>query len=362
MDPVTHFMTGACLGRAGLNRRTAYATLAATLAAEAPDIDVVMSFGGPVTGFAHHRGITHTLVGAPFMALAVTLVVYGIHRLLTRLRNKPPATSVRWGWVYLVALLADLSHLLLDLTNSYGLRPFAPFHPRWYSLDWVFIIDPLILLLLALGLGLPAIFGLVDREISRKRPLLPGRGLAIAALTGIGLLWALRHAEHAHAIALAIAATLDTGALSGEPLLRVAAEPYPLDPFHWHIIAETQNHYESADAHTLTDDVEPSGPPIDKPELTPSAAAAKQSYLGRVYLDWSSWPLTVDLGALPIPGAGELGVDPGPGWHTVRFTDMRYTYSLPGLGSSNQPPLAGWVYIDQALAVQAQVMNGRVQH
>ena len=36
MEPVTHFLTGACLGRSGFNRKTAYATLAMTLAAEAP--------------------------------------------------------------------------------------------------------------------------------------------------------------------------------------------------------------------------------------------------------------------------------------------------------------------------------------
>ena len=29
MEPVTHFLTGACIGRAGLNRKTAYATVAA---------------------------------------------------------------------------------------------------------------------------------------------------------------------------------------------------------------------------------------------------------------------------------------------------------------------------------------------
>ena len=32
MEPVTHFLTGACLARTGLNRATAYATLAVTLA------------------------------------------------------------------------------------------------------------------------------------------------------------------------------------------------------------------------------------------------------------------------------------------------------------------------------------------
>ncbi|MEO6828461.1 MAG: metal-dependent hydrolase, partial [Acidobacteriaceae bacterium] len=80
MDPVTHFLTGACLGRAGCNRTTAYATFAMVLAAEAPDIDIFWNLRGPVAGFEHHRGITHTLLGAPFMALLVTLVVWLWHR------------------------------------------------------------------------------------------------------------------------------------------------------------------------------------------------------------------------------------------------------------------------------------------
>jgi len=43
MEPITHFLTGACIGRAGLNRKTTYATLAAVLAAEAADLDVLWS-------------------------------------------------------------------------------------------------------------------------------------------------------------------------------------------------------------------------------------------------------------------------------------------------------------------------------
>jgi inner membrane protein len=352
MDPLTHFLTGACLGRAGLNRKTAYATLAATLAAEAPDIDVLASFRGPVTGFAHHRGITHTLLGAPFMALAILLIVYAFDRL----RRQPPPTPIHWLWVWLVALIADFSHLLLDLTNNYGLRPFYPFNPRWYSLDLVFIIDPLILLFLTLGLVLPAIFSLVDREMTRKRPPYPARGFALTALACIALLWALRNAEHAHALSLARSGSLDAGPLSGEPLLRIGAEPYPLDPFHWHVIAETQYRYETADVHTLTDSIEPGDTPTPKAPVTPAVAAAKQSYLGRVYLDWSSWPLTVDLGAAPIPGLE----DPQPGWHTVRFTDMRFAYARLGTGDS--PVLAGYVYVDALGQIETAAMNGRIQH
>jgi hypothetical protein len=44
LEPITHFLTGACMGRAGLNRKTALATLTLTLAAEAPDLDVIGAF------------------------------------------------------------------------------------------------------------------------------------------------------------------------------------------------------------------------------------------------------------------------------------------------------------------------------
>jgi len=37
LEPITHLLTGACLGRAGLNRKTALATATLTLAAEATD-------------------------------------------------------------------------------------------------------------------------------------------------------------------------------------------------------------------------------------------------------------------------------------------------------------------------------------
>ena len=79
MEPVTHFLTGACIGRAGLNRKTACATLAAVLAAEAADMDVLWSLRGPVEGLKHHRGITHTFVAAPVVAGVIVGLVGLLH-------------------------------------------------------------------------------------------------------------------------------------------------------------------------------------------------------------------------------------------------------------------------------------------
>src|ERR1700728_3510362 len=104
MEPVTHFLTGTCLGRSGFNRKTAYATLAMTLAAEAPDMDMLWGFRGPVAELEHHRGWTHSLVGAPVVALTVVALVWLLHRWR---RNKttlviPP----RWGLLFIFALIA----------------------------------------------------------------------------------------------------------------------------------------------------------------------------------------------------------------------------------------------------------------
>jgi inner membrane protein len=356
MEPVTHFLTGAVLSRAGFNRKAAYATLAMTLAAEAPDIDIFWGFRGPLDGFEHHRGITHTLLFAPVMALAVTGIVWLIHHF----RRKPAAARPhlpppRWLLLWFFALIADLSHLLLDFTNNYGLRPFFPFSPHWYAWSIVFIFDPVIFAALLSALVLPWLFGLADREMGVRRTPFRGRGLAITALTVIVLWWALRNAEHSHATAL-----VQTAAFTSQPIIRTGAEPYPVDPFHWRVIAETRDFYQTAEVHTLHDDVQPDTDILYKPPVTPAVAAAKQSWLGRAYLDWSKFPVVTDLGTVPVPY--ENVPPPQPGWHTVEFADLRFSYPSLGMGDSpNRNPLGAWVYIGPGNEVEGIFLSGKEQ-
>ncbi len=176
MEPVTHFLTGACIGRAGFNRKTAYATLAAVLAAEAADLDVVWGFAGPVEGLKHHRGITHTFWAVPVVAGVVVGAVWLLDRWLKARRRKvekndQPASSqpIHWGWLYLTACVAALSHLLLDWTNNYGVRPFFPFNPHWYAGSFMFIAEPVVWALLFLALFMPWVLGLADREIGARK-------------------------------------------------------------------------------------------------------------------------------------------------------------------------------------------------
>ena len=308
MEPVTHFLTGACLGRAGLNRKTALATLTLTLAAEAPDLDVFGALRGRAFSFAHHRGFTHSFLGVPLDALVVVGFVYLIWRLRGRKtkNNLPP----RWGLLFFYACLAGLSHILLDFTNNYGVRPFWPFSEKWYSWDIVFIVEPVMLGLLFLGLVVPLLFNLIDREIGARRGGPRGSVAATLALVGIVGMWGLRDYEHRRAIN-----ALESRTYDGADPQRVSAYPHMIDPFHWDGVVETPAFFALAPVNSLSPEVDPEGNLAIryKPEETQVTLAAKNSYLGRVYLDWAQYPIT-ETETLQHPQEGYI----------VRFLDLRY--------------------------------------
>jgi inner membrane protein len=376
MEPITHFLTGACIGRAGLNRKTAYATLAAVLAAEAADIDMFWGLAGPVEELKHHRGITHTFVAVPLVAAAAVGLVWAIDRLMRarrrrRLAASPPVApgaagpkalqQIRWGWLYLTAMISALSHLLLDWTNNYGLRPFFPFNPRWYAGSFVFIAEPVIWALLAAALVIPALLGLVGGEIGVRRTAFRGRGWAIFALTGIVLLWGWRWSEHGRARALA-----ENAQITSAPVKRMAFEPYPINPFRWHAILETDAYYQTAEIDTRTGEIvsDPQADVIYKPPANAATEAAKRTLLGQVYLDWGTWAGGRDVGQEPAPGMAPPQLPPNRTWTTVEFTDLRFDYPFLGLGAERTPnraPLSGWVYIVDGHDDAGEAMDGREQ-
>jgi len=366
MEPVTHFLTGACIGRAGLNRRTAYATLAATLAAEAPDLDILWGIAGPVVSFQHHRGITHTFLAAPFMAAIVTGFVWTLDRFVfPRIQRNPQ--PVRWLWVWIAALIAHLSHLLLDWTNNYGLRPFFPFNPRWYAGSFVFIAEPVLWALLLSALVFPWLLGLADREIGARRTQFRGRGWAIFALTAMVVFWCWRWTEHAKAQNLAQAAQV-----AAAPATRVAVEPYPINPWRWHVILETPTTWQTAEVDTRTGAVQsdPRTNSLFKPQDTPALEAAKRTQLGRVYLDWSQWPVVRDLGPTTIPGQPPPSFPANRKWSTVEFSDLRFAYNFLDTGMASSQPLdptltnsrlSGWIYILNGQEEAGQFLDGKEQ-
>lgn len=349
MEPVTHFLFGACLGRAGLNRKTALATLTLTLAAEAPDLDVIGGMiRGRAFGFAHHRGFTHSFIGLFLDAAAVVGFVYLLWRWRGR-RTKAPGPPVRWGWLFFFAYLAGLSHILLDFTNNYGVRPFWPFSGRWYSWDIVFIVEPVMLGLMILGLIAPGIFALIDREIGARRRAPRGRVAATIALAGIVLMWGVRDYEHRRAIN-----ALEARTYQNIDPQRVSAFPTYINPFHWYGVVETPAFFALAPVDSLEPEVDPDGRMQIryKPEETPVTIEAKKSYIGRVYLDWAQYPVTETE-----------QVETGEGGYVVRFQDLSYVQLPDAFGRSRGGhALSASVKLDKNLRVVGDVYGeGRNQ-
>ena len=342
MEPVTHFLTGACMSRAGFNRKTALATLTMVLAAEAADLDVLWAIKGPITTFQHHRGITHSFVGAPFVAAATVGFVYLLHRFWLRHRTpKRLGPPLRWGYLYFLALLAALSHLLLDYTTAYGIRLFEPFDWRWYSWDIVFIIEPVILVVLILGLVMPSLFGLINQEIGARSKGPIGRSGAIFALVCLVLIWGFRDYQHRRALN-AMGALLYQGSVP----TKMGAYPYWVNPFRWHGVVETESLFQTVPVNSMVPEVDAQSQARTyfKPEETPATQAAKASYFGRVYLDWAVFPLT-QTEKLEGNFKGYL----------VRFEDLRFEYpEMRGRGN-----LGGWVLVGPDLRVQEEGTNSQ---
>ncbi len=341
MEPVTHMLTGACLGRSGMNRTTALATVTMVMAAEIPDIDVLWYLRGPISGFAHHRGFTHTLAASPLMAALAVLAAYVIYRVQeARGRGGDPP---RWGLLYLYAWLAVLSHILLDYSNNYGIRPFAPWNPKWFSWDIAFIVEPVLLIVLILGLITPPLLALVQEEIAGRNRRGPrGRGGAIFALVAMLLLFWLRDFEHRKAV------TALRGRMYNEQEpLRVSAYPFAMNPFKWKGVVETSTSFQVMDVNSLTPEVDPQGraQTLYKPEETPASLSAKKSPLGRVYLDWAAYPW-LETQALPMPEGG----------YSVKFRDLRFAYLDTRMGT-----LGASVSLDKNLNVTEERFGGRVE-
>ena len=223
MDNLTHSLTGVFLSRAGLNRFAPDALPILVIAANAPDCDVVAFLGGPAALLHWHRNFTHSLFFSPLMAVASVLLV----RAFTRKRD-------HWLGAVAIAWIAVLSHLVLDLTNHYGVRLFEPFSAEWLHWDTTYVVDPILWAVLLLALFLPLLGRLLSSEMGQHRRKYPPRGWAIFALTFFLLYDCGRAVLHARAVA-----TLDARMYAGEAPIRVAAFPTLMNPLVWDGIAET---------------------------------------------------------------------------------------------------------------------------
>jgi membrane-bound metal-dependent hydrolase YbcI (DUF457 family) len=130
MDTITHGVAGALIAKSlSDSPHHKIARRAVLLGSVAPDLDLL---GGIITGdsifqLEFHRGITHSVIALPALALLLAYV-----------------TLRRWQGLAVIAAAYGLglaSHIFLDVITAYGTMIFQPLSRDRYTLDMVFIID-----------------------------------------------------------------------------------------------------------------------------------------------------------------------------------------------------------------------------
>ena len=307
MDSLTHTLTGLALSQAGLNRKTRFATLALVVGANLPDVDLVTRFAGATAFLRYHRGITHSILGVTVLGVLLAGVIYYLGRRKAPQKSGPPLDGC---WLLAICLVATSSNLLLDLTNPYGVRPFLPFSGRWYAWDIMFILDPLLLALMAVGLGVSMLLRLISEEVGARKPAF--RGGALFALCSLVTLCAVRDFAHRRVLGM-----LDAHIYAGENPQRVGAFPSPLNPFQWTGVVETDSVFHVLPANALGGDVDAEDTRIfRKAEPSPALEAATNTRSASLFLDFARFP----WGQVTETENG----------FSVTFQDLRYISLAPG--------------------------------
>jgi len=284
MDNLCHTLVGAALGEAGLRKRSPLATATLLIGANIPDVDGILYWmHRPVEALAFRRGWTHGVLAMAVWPFVLTGLMLAWDRGIRRRRHpeRPPAQPRA---LLLLSLLAVLTHPLLDLCNTYGVRLLMPFSGHWFHGDTLFIVDPW--MWLALGGG-----WLLARELRRRgspRPERPARVALVAAAAYV----AVMAASNLAARVMVRDAALAEGA---PPAGRLMVSPRPLDPFRRDVVIRRDSVYELGTFDWLRrPHYRREGPLIARytgVDAPAARAAAASSDAGRTFLGWARFPV-----------------------------------------------------------------------
>jgi inner membrane protein len=203
MDTISHGLAGSVLSRAMTDRPEARAAFwVGAIAAMVPDLDVIF-ISNRIDYLRDHRSWTHSFVVLPLLALFLALVAKAFLR--------RASLAVLWG----IAALGVASHILFDWATSFGIMFWTPVSRTRYSLDWLFILDPIFSAIVIASL----VLALTYRRAARR----------ITAAGSLLLLLYVGFCAVVHARALAAWRRIDPAPLGA----KAAAMPQFLSPFRW---------------------------------------------------------------------------------------------------------------------------------
>lgn len=279
MDNLCHGLAGLAMGHAGLKRRTPLALTTLVLAANAPDIDIVVVATETLAVY-FRRGWTHGPPAMILLPLALTVLVVAFDRFVRQRRPGPPPPVVPRE-VLFVAALGTWSHPLLDYMNSYGIRLLMPLSGQWFYGDALYIVDPWLTLLLGIGAWV-AWKGRGGAERGRR----VARIALIAATLYVGGMYASN--------LWARTAVAEGLARAGRGDARFMVTPVAVNPFRREVLADLGDRYEKGFVtFTPWPQFRPAGYGVDVHADDPAARAAAATALGRQYLTWSRFPFYV---------------------------------------------------------------------
>lgn len=144
MDPITHGIAGALIGKGFFSRRHARISIfAATLGAVFPDVDILVNVlsNDPLRLVRYHRGFTHSFLGLlPLAALLAWLTRLALKKFPDS-RASADSDSPSFSALFLIYSAGIASHILLDATTSFGTRIWNPLSRDRAAWDYLFIID-----------------------------------------------------------------------------------------------------------------------------------------------------------------------------------------------------------------------------
>jgi inner membrane protein len=146
LDNVCHSLVGAACARAGIAAPARLAMATSVIAANLPDLDVLV-FASDVPSVAFRRGWTHGVLAQAVLPAALAGIMFAIAKRRATADDSPAA----FGPLLVLSYVGVLVHVFLDYLNNYGVRLLMPFSDRWFYGDSLFIIDPWLWVVLAVA-------------------------------------------------------------------------------------------------------------------------------------------------------------------------------------------------------------------